>query len=211
MEIISQYLGSIFAITALMLVALVSPGPDFAVIVKNSLLYSRRKALFTAFGIAVGILIHVTYTLLGLGLVISKTIWLFLTFKYLGASYLIYIGIKVLRARKQEMKFDEVKSKKEISSLGAFSNGFLTNALNPKAMLFFVSLFSLLIAPNTPGVVLLIYGIIIFLTTLAWFSFVAFCLSSKKSQKYFGEFGYMIDRITGGILVLLGLKLVTAK
>lgn len=210
-SLILPYLPSIAAITGLMIIALISPGPDFAVVVKNSLLYSRKKALFTAFGIACGILFHVTYTLLGFGLIISKSIWLFSIFKYAGAAYLIYIGIKSLKAKKQQFHFEQSKNKKEISSFAAFNNGFLTNILNPKAMLFFVSLFSSIIDPHAPAIVLAIYAIIIFITTLAWFTFVAFCLSSKKSQKYFSKFAHIIERLTGGILVLLGAKLIFVK
>jgi len=208
---ILHYLPSILAITGLMMVALISPGPDFAVVVKNSLLYSRKKSLLTALGIACGILFHVTYTLLGFGLIISKNLWLFAIFKYAGAAYLIYIGVKSLKAKKQEFDFAEEKNRQEISSFYAFNNGLLTNILNPKAMLFFVSLFSSLIDPTAPAVVLFIYAIIIFITTLAWFTFVALCLSSKKSQKYFSKFAHIIERITGGILVALGAKLIFIK
>lgn len=208
---ITNYLPSFLGIGTLMMVALVSPGPDFAIVVKNSLLYSRKKALLTALGIACGILFHVTYVLLGFGLIISKNIILFSIFKYAGAAYLIYIGIKSLKAKKQKFDFGEIKNSKEISALFAFNSGLLTNILNPKAMLFFVSLFSSLIDPKAPAVVLFIYAVIIFSTTLGWFIFVAFCLSSKKSQKYFQRFAHFIERLTGGILIALGTKLIFIK
>ncbi len=208
---ISQYLPSIISIFALMTIALISPGPDFAIVAKNSLLYSRKKALFTALGISLGILFHVSYTLLGFGLIISKNIFLFSIFKYAGASYLVYIGIKSIKSKKQELNFPDTKNKKEISSLNAFFSGLLTNILNPKAMLFFVSLFSSIISPSAPAKILALYGIIIFLTTLGWFTFVALCLSSQKSQKYFKKFSHLIEKLTGGVLILLGLKLMFVR
>ena len=209
--IILEYIDSILAITGLMIVTLASPGPDFAIIVKNSIIYSRKTALFTALGIALGILIHVTYTLLGFGIIIAKTPWLFSIFKYLGAAYLIYIGFKGLRAKKSHIDFEGKKMTKDISTASAISAGFFTNALNPKAMLFFVSLFSALMSPDTSSVIMTIYAIIIFTTTLVWFSLVAFFLSGKKTRKYFSNFGYLIERITGIILCVLGVFMLFFK
>src|SRR3990167_823924 len=74
-SLIFQYLSSILSLVGLVMIALISPGPDFAIVVRNSLIYSRKTGLFTALGIALGILVHVSYTLLGLGLVIAKNPW----------------------------------------------------------------------------------------------------------------------------------------
>ncbi len=205
--LILEYLPSTLSLSALVMISLISPGPDFAVIVKNSLIYSRKTALLTALGIALGIMIHVSYTLLGLGIIIRESAWLFLIIKYLGAGYLLYIGFKSLRAKNTALGLGDVHHKKDISALSAVGSGFLTNALNPKCMLFFISLFSLVIAPNTPPAILLLDGIIIFVETLAWFSFVAFCLSSKRTREKFNTVGHWIERITGAILMGLGAKL----
>lgn len=89
----------------------------------------------------------------------------------------------------------------------AIRSGFLTNALNPKCMLFFVSLFSIIIDPNTPFIIMLIYGLIIFMETLLWFGFVAFCLSGKGTREKFNAAGHWIERVTGGILMGLGVRL----
>jgi len=202
-----EYLPSIFSVAGLVMISLISPGPDFAIVVKNSLVYSRKTALLTALGIAFGILVHVAYTLLGLGLVISKTPWLLFGVKCLGAGYLLYIGFKGLRAKKADTSLGRVHHKHDISTLSAIRSGFLTNALNPKCMLFFVSLFSVIIDPNTPFVIMLIYGIIIFIETLAWFGFVAFCLSGKNTREKFNAAGHWIERVTGGILMALGVRL----
>lgn len=202
-----EYLPSLFSVAGLVMISLISPGPDFAIVVKNSLVYSRRTAILTAFGIALGILVHVTYTLLGLGLIIAKTSWLLFAVKCLGAGYLLYIGFKGLRAKKENPPVGTLHHKPDISPLAAIRSGFLTNALNPKCMLFFVSLFSVVIDPNTPFVIMLTYGIIIFIETLAWFGFVAFCLSGKRTREKFNVVGHWIERVTGGILLALGARL----
>lgn len=207
MELFLEYLTSLFSVAGLVMISLISPGPDFAIVVKNSLVYSRKTALLTAFGIALGILVHVTYTLFGLGLVIAKTPWLLFGVKCLGASYLLYIGLKGLRAKKATTPLGNIHHKHDISSLSAIRSGFLTNALNPKCMLFFVSLFSVVIDPNTPFVIMLTYGVIIFLETLIWFGLVAFCLSGKSTRDKFNAVGHWIERVTGGILIALGVRL----
>lgn len=208
MEILlSEYLPSILSLSGLMLISLISPGPDFAVVLRNSLIYSRKTALLTAFGISLGVLVHVTYTLFGLGVIIRESAWLFLTVKCLGAGYLLYIGYKGLKAKKTVLGLGQEKHIRDISALSALCCGFLTNALNPKCMLFFGSLFSMIISPHTPIAILSTYSIIIFLETLAWFSLVAFCLSGKRTREKFNAVGHWIERVTGGILMTLGAKL----
>jgi len=206
-----EYLPSLISFTLLQMVALISPGPDFAIVVRNSLVYSRKTALMTALGIATGILVHVTYTLLGLGFIISQTAWLFSLFTYLGASYLIYIGYKGLRAKKGGLGIGNVTHHRDITAIAAFRCGFLTNALNPKAMLFFLSLFTVFLSPHTSTAIMLVYGVITFVTTLLWFVFVALCFSSQKLRKYFSSISHWIERVTGGLLILLGVKLLFTK
>ena len=202
-----QYLPSILSLAGLNMIALISPGPDFAVIVRKSLVYSRKTALLTALGIALGIMVHVSYILLGLGVVIRESTWLFDCIKYLGAGYLLYIGVKGLTAKKAALALGNVHHVRDISHTLAIRSGFLTNALNPKCMLFILSLFSVVIPPHTPTLIMTIYGVIIFVETLAWFSFVAFCLSGKRTREKFNAVGHWIERITGGILILLAGKL----
>lgn len=199
-----EHLPSIFGVAGLVMASLISPGPDFAMVVKNSLVYSRKIALLTALGIALGILVHVTYIVLGIGFVIAETPWLLFSIKCVGASYLLYIGFKGLKAKKMTSTLGNRHHKHDISSFSALRLGFLTNALNPKCMLFFVSLFSVVIDPNVPFAITLIYGMIIFIETLAWFSFVAFCLSGKKTREPFNAVSHWIERITGVILMILG-------
>lgn len=95
------------------LLAVASPGPDFALAVKNALSGSRSGALWTCAGIAAGILVHVTYCLLGIGLVISQSILLFTTIKWIGALYLIFIGWKALTSKASHAAFDRGAVRRE--------------------------------------------------------------------------------------------------
>lgn len=119
MESLVSHLAAILSLAGLNMIALISPGPDFAVIVKNSLVYSRRTALLIAFGITLGCLIHISYSLLGLGLVIKENEWLFHGLKYLGAGYLFYIGLKGLRAQKKVIDLNTEAHRQDISAFAA--------------------------------------------------------------------------------------------
>ena len=88
------------AVVTITLLAVISPGADFAMVTRNSLLRSRRAGLLTALGIGLGVLVHVGYTLLGVGLLMQQSTWLFDVVKLLGAAYLIYLGVTMLRDRK---------------------------------------------------------------------------------------------------------------
>lgn len=89
-----ENLALIGTVTLVHLLAVMSPGPDFIMVMKNALTYSRKAGIWTAIGIATGISVHVFYSLAGLAFIIAQSILLFNTFKLLGAAYLIYLGIK---------------------------------------------------------------------------------------------------------------------
>lgn len=191
------------------LLAVMSPGPDFAMVLRNSVVYSRRTGVLAAMGLGMGILLHVTYSLLGIGLIISQSILLFNTIKLLGAAYLIYIGLKSLLAKPASAS-DEVESLlhevKDLPRLQAIRMGFLTNALNPKATLFFLALFTQVINPQTALGIKMLYGVEMSLATFAWFSFVAIVLTHQSINKVFTNIKPKLEKAFGVILVALGLK-----
>ena len=129
--------------------AVISPGPDFFMAIKNSLTYSRKIGIFTAVGFGLGIGVHVFYSIAGVALLISESIVIFSIIKYLGVAYLLYIGVKSLLAKPTYLQIEKQKHKKEVTPIKAIFQGFLTNVLNPKATLFFLSLFTLVITPET--------------------------------------------------------------
>lgn len=93
----------LIAVITITLLAVISPGPDFAIVSRNSLMLSRRAGVLTALGIGAGVLIHVAYTLVGVGLLIQSSLWPFNTIKLIGAVYLIYLGVKMLRSKPGRM------------------------------------------------------------------------------------------------------------
>lgn len=208
---ILSYWPSILTVTTLQVVALISPGPDFAIVTRNSLIYSRRIGLMTALGIALGVMVHVTYIVYGLGSIIAQTLWLFMALKFLGAAYLIYIGFKGVSARKSTDLPQEITQQKDSTLLSALGTGFLTNVLNPKCMLFVLSLFTVVIEPKTPTVVLMLYAALFFISTIVWFSIVAVFFSTPHMRHFFSRAKHWIERVTGGFLIVLGFRLALAE
>ncbi len=226
-----SYLEQFFLIAAVHLLAVASPGPDFAIILKQSIRYDRRTAVITSFGIASGILLHVTYSLVGIGLIIASDERLFTALKYIAASYFCYIAWHGLRAKKPtlviregeglndaaiETHDDALQSSKatltvsnELPSVKrAFFTGFLINGLNVKATLFFVSLFSVIIAPETPFIIKVSYGLYMTLATAAWFVFLSYILTHHRVRYFLQRKGYLLDRIMGLVLLLLAIQLI---
>lgn len=197
------------AVITITLLACISPGPDFAMVSRNGLLLSRRAGVFTALGIGMGVLVHVGYTLLGLGWVLQQSLWLFTVLKLAGAAYLVYLGINMLRARPASEHADT--SAPALSDLAALRSGFLTNALNPKTAIFIVSLFMGVVRLETGVAVQMAYGVFIAGAHVAWFSLVALCFSAGRVREKLLAARRWIDRVFGGLLVAFGASLAIAQ
>ncbi len=194
-------------IAVIHLLAVMSPGPDFILVTKNTLAGSKKVGVATALGLALGILVHVSYSLLGIGLVISKSILLYSTIKYLGAAYLIYIGWSALthKSSKSSSGTTDIR-KKELSGFAAIKMGFLCNILNPKVTLFFLALFTQVISPSTPIGVQIFYGLYMSFQIFLWFAFVSHFLSLSIIKKRFEKIQSGFTRIMGAALLALGIK-----
>ena len=190
------------------LLAVISPGPDFAMVTRNALVLSRRAGVLTALGIGLGVWVHLGYTLWGVGVLMRQSAWLFGAAKLAGAAYLIYLGWKMLRSPPVDLA---ATAARPVSDLGALRTGFLTNALNPKTTVFIVSLFMQVVDPQTPLGVQLAYGAFISLAHAVWFSLVALGLSAQAVRQRLLAWRRTIDRAFGGALMGLGVWLAAAR
>jgi RhtB (resistance to homoserine/threonine) family protein len=206
-----MYWTEFLTVALIHLLAVASPGPDFAIVVRESVAHGRRAGTWTALGVGTGIFVHVAYSLLGIGLIVSQSIMLFNALKWAAAAYLLYIGVKALRARPADPVAAEAAEAAlmagDRSSRGAFVTGFVTNGLNPKATLFFLSLFTVVIDPHTPLAVQAGYGVYLAFATALWFSLVALLFSQRRVRAGFARMGHWFDRLMGAVLVGLGIKL----
>jgi len=201
-----EYLSLIGTVTILNVLAAMSPGPDFVVVVRNSLCYSRRSGVYTSLGISAGLLIHLFYCAAGIGLIISKSVVLFSIIKVLGAGYLIYLGAASILSKSSRLDLKETAIGTDMEPFQALKSGFLTNVLNPKVTLFLLSMFTFVIGKDTPLYVILIISVIILLTALIWFSIVSTFFTQKKVQKVFFKYEHLINTFLGLILIFLGVK-----
>lgn len=191
--------------------AVASPGPDFAVVLKQGVQHGRKHALYTSAGVGAGISVHVAYCLVGVAVLFTQFPWLFNGFKYAAALYLAYMGIQALRFAKPATKKSNAQHAAPAQPQTywqAFKMGFLVNALNPKATLFFLSLFTLVINPHTPKVIQLGYGVYLALATWAWFSFLSVLLTRQRLRDYLITHGYWFDRAIGVVLLLLAAQVI---
>ncbi len=202
-----QYLPQFLTVAFIHLLAVASPGPDFAIVVRQSVSFGRVTAVQTSLGLGVGIMIHVTYSLLGIGVIVSQSVLAFTIMKYLGAFYLVYIGYKAMKTKPRSLEFSSTKNLKKQGFKKAFLTGLLTNGLNPKATLFFLSLFTVVIDHSTPIFIQTIYGLYMALATAVWFSGVSLVFGHYRVRELFSKLGHWFERIMGISLIALGVKL----
>ena len=191
---------TVIAITTL---AVISPGPDFAMVCRNSVSISRRAGLLTALGIGGGVLLHVAYTLGGIGLLLHQSPGVFNAVRLAGAAWLVWLGFGMLRSA-NGVPADPPQL---TSDLAALRRGFLTNALNPKTTVFILSLFLQVTGPETSFSRQISYGLFISAAHVLWFALVALLLSAPGVQTRLLGARVWIDRIFGLLLIGFGLLL----
>ena len=187
--------------------AVISPGPDFVMVLKNALQHNRKIAVYTSLGISMGIAVHILYSLAGVAYLLQQNHWLFGIVKIAGALYIIYMGVKTLVGKVKELDVQSDKKAKPMGTFKAIQTGFVTNALNPKASLFFLSIFSIIIPPETPAYVLAIISASVILVTFLWFAFVSFVFTNERVRKHYEKYEAYIIRFFGLILIVLGVSI----
>ena len=201
-----EYLPIFLTVALAHFLAVVSPGPDFIMITRNSLIYSRKTGIYSAIGLGLGILVHIIYSLVGIGLIIAKSIVLFNIIKFIGAGYLIYIGYKSLTSKSSKTDMTVEDRKKDISRLAAIKIGFITNVTNPKVTLFFLSLFTLVVTPSTPLFVKTLMGAEMSIVTSLWFILVAYLASHHLVKSKISGIQHFAEKFIGIVLIALGIK-----
>ncbi|WP_350588009.1 LysE family transporter [Psychrobacter sp. 78a-MNA-CIBAN-0178] len=219
-------------ITGVHLLAAASPGPDFVLVSQQTLSKGRRTGLICSLGITLGLGIHVVYSVLGLATVIAHSQPLLTAIKWLGGGYLIYLGWQGIQAKPKKpldlaasenvgIDTSNTKSteqtplpstkKPSINSDSTFAilrRGFFCNVFNPKAPVYFVAIFTLVLSPNIPLWQLSIYGVWMMVLQMAWFSTVVMLLSIPAIHRRFQRFEHWIDRVLGTAMIVLGLNLI---
>ncbi|MCT6516198.1 LysE family translocator [Proteus vulgaris] len=198
-------MSELIAVAMITILAVISPGPDFAMVTKNSYSYGVKVGLITAMGIAIGVQVHVFYTVFGISFIIMGSPMLFFIMKLLGVGYLIYLGFKSLTNNAQLTIENALNSAPSVFQ--ALRVGFFTNALNPKTMLFVIALYTQVANLSNPLWLNLSYGMFISMVHWIWFSCVALFFSTPLLRVKILSHQKIADKIIGVLLILLGVGL----
>ncbi|NVO12868.1 MAG: LysE family transporter [Rhodoplanes sp.] len=201
-----SHTAEFLSLMTVFLVAAVTPGADFACVMRESVAHGRRAGLAAAIGVGSAILVHVGYTVLGIGLIVAHSIVVFTIVKWAGAAYLVWLGVKSFRAPAPVLPDPGATDPAARPLHRSLAIGALTNLLNPKATLFFVSLFSTIVSPSTPLMLQLGYGLAMALVLAGWFSIVALFLTTGTARAAFARVGRWFNRATGLMLIALGVR-----
>jgi threonine efflux protein len=192
-------------ITLIHLLAAASPGPDFALVTRESLLVGRKAGVLTSLGIALGLSVHIAYSAAGAAALVAHSPALLLTVKILGACFLLFLGLSSLLASPampSEPADDRVNRESNF-----VAKGFLCNLLNPKAPLYFLALFTAVIPANTPLITLWIYGVWLVLLQWLWFATIATLFSHSRIRTLLAAARVWVERFFGASMIALATRL----
>lgn len=204
-------LQGLLLISTIHFLAAASPGPDFILVSQQTLTNGKKAGFMCSIGIALGLSIHIIYSAFGLAAIIANSSTALWVIKILGGCYLLYLGYKGITAKSNKQKSCHNLSATQNSAAKSIGIGFLCNALNPKAPIYFVSLFTLVLSPDLPLMHLVIYGAWMMAIQLAWFSTVVVLLSRPKINDKFQHMGHWIDRVLGSAMIVIGIKVITTR
>ena len=191
----------IVSVTALVMII---PGPDMILVVRNTFVGGRGAGLQTSAGILAGNLVHISYCLLGIGLIISQSIVAFSVIKFAGAAYLVYLGIVSLRSGATMLDTSDVADPRPTRIW--FVQGFVNNLLNPKGTLFYLGVFTTVIAPETPSRTMLLL-VVAMMTVSASFWLLFVCTLDHPIIRSSVERSQLtVNRIFGALLIFLGIR-----
>ena len=182
-------------------IALTSPGPDTAIIIRQVTLHGRKSGFIAAIGIGFGISVHCFLAISGISLFILSNDLYKLLISIFGGSYIIYLSIMMLKTSENISS----STSEDYKPLNSFATGFITNIFNIKAFIFFVSLFTILIE-SIDGIYFYLYPIYFSITSCLWFVFVSYMLSLKNNSFNIHE-NNIIKYIMSLLLCIIGLSI----
>ncbi|MDE1207272.1 LysE family translocator [Tenacibaculum larymnensis] len=186
-----------------------TPGIETVFLINKSISQGRRSGVYTSFGLNTGALVHTLLGALGLSIMIAKSALFFALIKYLGAAYLVYLGVAKVMSKKGLIAETNEEQKKD-SAKSSFTSGFVTNILNPKVALFFIAFFPQFISPTEieNPVPFIILGVIYATMTTVWYLVLtSFAGSFSTKIKENEKIGVRLNKVSGAIFILMGLQI----
>jgi threonine efflux protein len=198
-----DYAFVLISVFAIFIPALILPGPDFVAVVRSSMTHGTRAGLLTTLGVSIGLCLYATLSLLGLSAILVKYQWLTWAVRVLGGGYLIFLGIKLLRAKPQAIDLDQANPP---SRHRAVLFGFLVTLTNPKAIVLFASVFATAVTASTPHWLMGLMIALVTASSLTWYSCVSLFMSSGPVMRRFQRARHWIERAAGVCFIGLGGK-----
>lgn len=198
--VIDQFL----VIVSVTVLILFSPGPDMVIVTRNTIMGGSAAGMQTSLGVLTGNLVHISYCVVGIGLLISQSIVAFSVLRYAGAAYLIYLGITSFFSDVTSVRIDGAEAMS--SNRTWYLQGFINNALNPKGALFYLGVFTMVITPETTAAVMLILIATMMLLCGTFWAIFVHALDHPVVRGTLEHSQQMVSRIFGTLLVALGLR-----
>jgi threonine/homoserine/homoserine lactone efflux protein len=201
--------GSYLVVAALLIF---TPGPDTALVTRHALVAGRRAASFTTFGIGVGSILWAMASVLGLAVLLERSVVIFSVWKFIGAAYLGYLGLRSLigsfkNSTKQAAALPPPSQTTHLGEWAAFRQGLLNNLLNPKAGAIFATVLPAFISPgDSPlrlGLMMIVYEAIL----LGWLNLYGFVVSRAGQSRFGTRVHTLLQGVTGVVLIALGVRL----
>lgn len=206
-------LGIFVTVAVAHFLALLSPGPDFVLVVKSAIRNEGKNAIGVALGIASANALYIGLCLIGVGSILAASATVMIVLKVIGGLFLIYLAVQALRASKSSYKSLDIAEQPHSNKVKAtffkeFITGFMSGILNPKNLLFYLSLFTVVLTPEVGLAFKLGLGIWMTAIVFLWDLSIIFLLSTPKVRSKFTKLAYYIDKITGAILGIIGFAIV---
>jgi threonine efflux protein len=203
----TTYAFALVGIGAVQLLAAMSPGPAFLVVTRISVGESRRAALAAALGVTTATLIWAVAATLGMHVLLAEAAWLYDVLKLIGGGYLVWLAVQAWQHADKPLAV-AANGLAGMSAWQAWRLGFSTNLANPKVIVFFGSIFVTLFTPETPSWVRGAALVIVAANEIGWYAVVALLFSSRAAQAGYRRAKRWIDRVTGAVLMVFGLRLI---
>ncbi|MGN2428945.1 LysE family translocator [Klebsiella electrica] len=193
------------AIGVAILFGAMSPGVSFLLVARTAMSSSRRAALSVAVGMGFGALIFAVIALAGLHTLLTLVPSLYTGLKIAGGCYLLWLALKIFR--RPSNRFIDLAVTEEVSASKAFLTGVFTQISNPHTALIFASIFSAALSKNIQPVMYIILPIMAFVIDVLWYAIVAYLLSTDGPRQAYIKYRKLIDRLSGGVMAFLGIRL----
>ncbi len=197
----------LLTITGVLLLSVVSPGPNFALVTSTAMGVSRRAALLTALGLATATFTWVVLAVAGLGIVLAQAPWVYVAVKAVGAAYLILIGVKMLVGARKPLP----PAVQQVGGLGAVRKAYRVSMTNPKSVAFYGSVLTVMVPVGASAWFYAAVTIIAVLVSAAWYGGLVILFSHGSARRVFARTKVGVEATTGAILIGMGGKLLLSR